>query len=425
MLKGKLRLALALLATLAATGGASSSSAVAQDAPAPATELALEIGEVREGTLDRLPVETLGRREYPLLVPQGSAVSVDLESDDFDPLLRILRVVDGRRQVVAGNDDNGDSFNARLRVTAGASADTQFIVEVIGPKGSAFAETPTHAHFRLTVNREKAPPPLKIVPLPADPAVAGQFRVSERQFATEDEAPDGQGFVHNYSFQGEKGQRIVVDVRTAFLEGQSNRLGAVPPPGIAIRRTDNTGPTIPLNSRRVEVDHTRIIGVLPASGSYRLIATDPSSHPMGRYDLTARLWTIAPPVERKFALGETKQGTFSYTDPPAIGEFGEIRAVVYQEWFLPVRRGQKIRLEMCGSDPLDSLIQIIGETSIGDRAIARADDLAEGETASCGSSEKNARLDFTAQTNDVLRIWASPLRDPEAGTYTLTASEIR
>ena len=76
----------------------------------------LTIGVVQSGELKKKK-KTLPR--YTFNVTSETPVSIDLESDDFDPILKIYKLIDRKEQVVSENDDYGDSFNSRTRLTAG------------------------------------------------------------------------------------------------------------------------------------------------------------------------------------------------------------------------------------------------------------------------------------------------------------------
>lgn len=57
---------------------------------------------------------------YPLAVPAGTSVVVDLRSTAFDPSLYVYDVAQGACSLVADDDDSGDGLNASLAITLGS-----------------------------------------------------------------------------------------------------------------------------------------------------------------------------------------------------------------------------------------------------------------------------------------------------------------
>ncbi|MDF7775950.1 hypothetical protein P1X14_11895 [Sphingomonas sp. AOB5] len=382
------------------------SSALAQQASSPE----LLIGKVSEGSLDMAAVGNGWRpRQFNLTLAPNASVRIDLESEDFDPIVRVYEIRDGRRFNIAENDDFGDTFNARVRFTTATGG--TFVVEADTVVGFGEPER-GHSHFRLTASEEAPrtrPEPVKL----------GFDAPIESKFSSADEVEDGQGLVQRYAFHATRGQRIVLNM--AALPVGSDSEDSPNLSSMELYRASDPGLRLDMPNKRRSLTTTRAMALIPEDGDYILIVRHSDTRASAPYRLDAKLFTAVVPVARAIRSGETKRGEFTFADPQTSGSLGEDPGRLYQEWLLPVRRGQSLRVELCGTDSLDALIQVIGATVIGDRLLASADDLAPGETASCGPARRNAGLDLTASENGTLRLLVSPLRD--TGSYTLVVSE--
>lgn len=383
--------------------------AFAQSAAQSASDASLVIGTVRESDLVPNAAGTGWKTgEFALTLQPEASIRIDLESNDFDPTLRVYEIRNGRRFDIAENDDFGDSLSSRIRFTSANGGDFVIAVDAV----FMLDEKAGRARFRLSVANEerRALPPPK--PLDMTESMTGTF-------AESDEADDDAGLVQRYAFRAEAGQRIVLDIAAL----PSVKIGSESPslPKLELHRADQPGIELELPAKRRTATAARAMTILPGTGDYILVVRQSERRPGASYRLGAKLWSVAPQTARALRVGETKAGEFTFADPQTNGDFGEDPQRLYQEWSLPVRRGQALRLELCGADSLDAMIQLLGSTAIGDRLLAQADDLPGDQVASCGPARRNSVLDLTIRDNGVLRVLVSPLRD--VGPYTLVVRE--
>lgn len=181
---------------------------------------AIEPNDSREGVLSN------SQATYSLALEAGQAVSVTLNSDEFDPYLQLM---DAAGAVVAEDDDSGGGLNSALLFTAPATAT---YTVVVGAYGGSDA---TGIYVVSTSVAE-------IVELTYGSSTKVLF--------------DGVTGVYYYSFMGKEG-----DVINLFTDNEEvdTRLVIYGPDGSEIAYDDDSGPGYAALIRRV---------MLPASGAY-------------------------------------------------------------------------------------------------------------------------------------------------------------
>ena len=229
----------------------------------------VEVGQTVEGVLDGSsplhPSNGTPLQAWRLVASPGATVWVDLLSDDFDPLLRVL----GPGLPEAESDDFDEGWNSRLEVTVPDDGDVRVLA------GAFFAEG--RGRYRLRVSTE--PPPLEV----NSGGGGGAASVGTRVEATLlDELPQDPGFVlplgaevegvlndtdpvlsdehraQAWIFRGEAGDEVIFEVVAEEFDPVLYLAG----PGVGNPLTDDDGGA-GLNAR--------LVLRLPESGTYTVV----------------------------------------------------------------------------------------------------------------------------------------------------------
>lgn len=345
-------------------------------------------------------------KEYRIDLKKGDAVRIDLESSDFDPVLKLERLEGkDRRRLLAMDDDSGQNLNARLRVTAPENG--SYIITAID-FGLMPAESGkrTEGRYRLVVVPDTEPPPRPVLALTVGSPVSGSL-------SDADADPDSEISAQTYEFQGEKGQRLVaiIDTQTATANTRS-AFGSFA--GLALEQV--AGGPVPSSRLRSSRSRYQLVSTLPAQGSYRLTVNAAGLSGPLPYTLTTKLETVVPRQVGVLMVGAAVAGDFTFRDPEADDAAGEGRGYLVHAWRFSGRPDRPVRLELCAPAGAPTL-RVIGATALGDRLIASSDGL---KAASCGENT-GARLDLKFVRPAEVRVLASPGRMVES-PYSLKAS---
>lgn len=194
-------------------------------------------GRAAEGELaatdPRTSEEESRHDDYRVELRGGERVRISLDSEAFDPIVRVYRE-GAMDEAIAENDDSGDSLNSRL--TFSPPADGTYVVRVLSfdPAGAG----------RYTLRGER------LAPLPA-PVTAHsgtattRWRVFEGELGAGDADNDGHHF-DDYQVTLRAGEQILVraDVPadSTALDPMVQILPAADRSGSGIEADDDTGP---------------------------------------------------------------------------------------------------------------------------------------------------------------------------------------
>lgn len=313
---------------------------------------------------------------YAFSASAGQRVKIDMESDDFDALLRVGRVANGAFVQMAENDDGGSGLNARLVFTAPEAG--EYLVRATSFNAQA------QGAYRLSI--EQGPPAPQ-----AAPATIGEER---RGRLNADSATSASGAPADlYRFSGRAGQRVAITMKAdgfdTFLElfdANHNSLAT---------DDDSAGD---LNAR---LTHT-----LAEDGDYLIEARAFSS---GEGPYTLNIEEIAPPPPPgAITFGQTVEGEL--TRNAATDDEGRL----YDAFVFSGTEGQRIQAVMRSGD-FDAYLQL-GENEEDFSEIASDDDgLGQGT---------DARLIFTLpETGDYVLRARSWSRDAK-GLYSLEVQDL-
>lgn len=336
----------------------------------------LRVGQTVNGELSSRDPETddgLPYDAFSFRARQGERFAVALDSEVFDPVLRLGRMVDGAFVQLAENDDGPDSgLNSRLVFTAPDNGD--YLIRVT-PLNTADAGA-----YRLSLR--EGPPPAAAQSIAIGAAVEGQL--TEADGKSESDSP-----ADAYRFEGREGQRVRIDMTSSdfdtYLElFDENR--------VSLDHDDDGGP---------EGTDSRLTFTLPATGSY-IIEARAFSEATGDYSLS--IAEVEPDREADpIAFGASLQGEIGEGDPRDDDDRG------YDAFTFSGREGQRIQAIMRSGD-FDTFLQI-GSAGSPFTALASDDDgLMEGT---------DSRLNFTLPEDGDYILRALPLGSEAEGLYAL------
>lgn len=309
---------------------------------------------------------------YAFRAGAGERVAVLLESDDFDPVLRIGRMIGGSFVELAQNDDGaGKGLNSYLVFTVPQAGEYVIQATSAGSGGEG--------GYRLSL--EQGPPAPTARTITIGENVDGRL--------TADSARSDSGARADlYRFTGRAGQRVAISLSSGDFDSYLELFDAN---HNSLATDDDSGGAL----------NARLTYTLPEDGDY-LVEARTFSDGMGRYDLKLEEAT-PPPPPTAIAFGQTEQSELK--EGGAIDDEGRL----YEDYVFNGVEGRRIQAIMRSGD-FDALLQI-GAAGDEFEALASDDDgLGQGT---------DARLTFTLpETGDyVLR--ASPYGKDGKGLYSL------
>lgn len=369
--------------TLSGTdGGGYSLSLRERPAPARAPRPArIRLGAEEAGELtDRDPQQEDGGSydAYGFRAEQGQRVIITLDSDDFDPLVRVGRMAGGDFVELAHNDDGPDQgLNSRLVFTASTAGD--YVIRATAVQDGTGA---------YTIGLAPAPdaPPAK--PLAIGDKVEGELN------ADTGANDDGQR-AQLYRFSAEAGQRVAIELSSKDFDTYLVLRNGVDGSVIA---QDDDGAGVGTNSR--------LTATLDTAGDYVVEARAFSGDGEGRFTLTVSE-VAPPPPPTSIQFGETVEGEIKTEDPQS--DDGKH----YHAYAFSGAEGQRIQAILRSGD-FDAYLEV-GAAEGDFTALASDDDgLAQGT---------DSRLNFTLPKTGDYVIRVMPLSAEEDGLYALELTE--
>lgn len=362
------------------SGGDYTLSLAGLEAVAARESTSIAVGQTLTGEIGSGDAETDDGTLYDGYAFDGRSdqrVLIALDSDAFDPVLRVGRLENGAFVELAMNDDGPSAgLNSRLSFTPPENG--RFEIR------AAPLSTGRGGAYSLTLS--EAPPPPQARQVRLDERVRGEL--------SEDDAVNEAGArADAYSFTGREGQRIRIDMASSAFDTYLELFDA----NRTSLATDDDGGPVGTNSR--------LVFTLPTDGTYTIEARA-FSDGTGNYSLTV---SEVPPEQppAPIAFGRTVEGEIGEND----GRDGQDRG--YDAFVFSGTEGQRIQAIMRSGD-FDTYLQI-GRPGEEFTALSQDDDgLGEGT---------DSRLRFTLpETGDyVLR--ASPLGSEGKGLYSLELTD--
>lgn len=354
--------------------------AVTERAPAPAAgrPQAVRIGAETSGRLDATAPEDedgAAYRDFSVRLNRDQRVAIRLNSDDFDPMVRVGRLERGVFNELAANDDGDDGLNSYLVFTAPTRGD--YVIRAISFDGDG------EGGFVLSLADGPAP------------AQARDLVVGRSQ---EGRLSDGSGVNGDdqradlYRFTGREGQRIRLDLTSSDFDAYLE----------LFRETASGRESLATNDDGGEGTDSRLIHVLPADSAYLVEARAFGGGGEGAYRLSLSDLP-PPPTPASLAFGQTVRGEVN--EDGAADDMGR----GYVAYRFTATKGQRIQAIMRSGD-FDAYLEL-GEAGEGFSALAMDDDgLGEGT---------DARLNFIAPEDGQYEIRAMPLGGSGKGLFSL------
>ncbi|WP_332654641.1 PPC domain-containing protein [Brevundimonas sp.] len=336
----------------------------------------IRLGQTVNGDLSSRDPETdegLPYDAFSFRARQGDRIAVALDSEAFDPVLRIGRMEAGAFVQLAENDDGPDSgLNSRLVFTAPENGD--YLIRV----------TPLNAADSgdYSLSLQEGPPPAAAQSIAIGDTVEGEL--TEGDGKSESDTP-----ADAWRFEGREGQRVRIDMTSddfdTYLElFDDNR--------VSLDEDDDGGP---------EGTNSRITVTLPRTGAY-VIEARAFAEATGGYSLS--LVEVEPDrAPESIAFGASLEGEIGEGDPRDDDDRG------YDAFTFSGVEGQRIQAIMRSGD-FDTFLQV-GKADGEFSALASDDDgLMEGT---------DSRLNFTLPEDGDYVLRALPLGSDSKGLYAL------
>jgi hypothetical protein len=345
-------------------------------APAAPRPSGIRLGQTVRGELSARDPETDDGRPYDAFsfrARQGQRFAMALDSEAFDPVLRVGRIIDRTFVQLAENDDGPNAgLNSRLVFTAPEDGDYLIRVTPLDVAGAG----------AYSLSLQEGPPPAAAQPIAIGATIEGELVDSDGK--SESDTP-----ADAFRFAGTEGQRVRIDMTSddfdTFLElFDDNR--------VSLAEDDDGGP---------EGTNSRIVLTLPRTGSY-VVEARAFSDGRGAYSLS--IAEVEPDrAPEPIAFGASLQGEIGEGDP----RDGDDRG--YDAFIFSGREGQRVQAVMRSGD-FDTFLQI-GKAEGEFRALASDDDgLMEGT---------DSRLTFTLPEDGDYVLRALPLISDGKGLYAL------
>jgi hypothetical protein len=197
--------------------------AAAQDGGQPWTAS----GELQDG--DSQGEETRRYDDHRIHLDAGRRYRLSVASEAFDPMARLLRA--GQTEVIAENDDYGESLNSRISYTPAESGD--YVLRVTG-----FAADARGAYTASVAQLPPLPPP---VSAPPSATTMTAWGVWVGALAASDPDRDGRNY-DDYLIHFDAGQTRLIAVDADALDTMIQILRPADREGAALDEDDDSGP---------------------------------------------------------------------------------------------------------------------------------------------------------------------------------------
>jgi hypothetical protein len=303
----------------------------------------------------------------------GERIAIRLNSEAFDPMVRLGRMSGGVFQELASNDDYGGELNSYLVHTL--DADGEYVIRAMPLSGGA--------QGAYTISLSEGPPPPPSVPISLNDSIAGDL--------TDGDGVNASGARADvYRLTGTAGQRVRVEMASDAFDTYLQISDAG---GISLAEDDDGAG---------EGTNSRLSFTLPADGDYLIEARAFGEDGAGAYTLTV---SETPPerAPEALAFGATVQGEIAGDDPKDESDRS------YDTYVFPGVEGQRVQAVMRSGD-FDTFLRI--GSAEGEFTELASDDDGLGEGT-------DSRLNFTLPSTGDYVMRASPLGGESDGLYSI------
>ncbi|MET4684406.1 PPC domain-containing protein [Brevundimonas faecalis] len=307
----------------------------------------------------------------------GERVAILLESDDFDPVLRVGRLVNGAFVKSAENDDGqGKGLNSYIVFTAGQAGEYVIQASSVGGDGEG----------AYTLSLEQGPPAPQARAITIGEEVSGRLN--------EDSASsDAGGRADLYRFSGKAGQRVAISLKADDFDSYLELFDAN---HNSLATDDDSGGDL----------NARLTFTLPEDGDY-LVEARAFSDGEGRYDLKIEN-VPPPPPPSAVSFGQTVQGELKQNGPT------DDQGRLYDAYVFTGVKDQRVQAVMRSGD-FDALVQVGRMEGDEFEELASDDDgLRQGT---------DARLTYTLPDDGEYVLRTMPYSSSGKGLYSLEFSD--
>jgi hypothetical protein len=365
--------------SLSGTDGGAYSLGLSQRPPAPRAPRpqGIRVGAVASGELTARDPESddaIRYDAYALRLRSGQRIQIRLESDAFDPLVRIGRMSRGAFEELEQNDDDTTGgLNSRLVFTAPADGD--YVIRATGLNATA--------EGRYTLKVEEGPAALTGKPITIGDEVSGEL-------SNDDGLNDDSERADVYAFAATAGQRVEITLNASDFDAYLELFG---PNGESLGEDDDGGD---------EGTNSRLVRTLAEAGTYTVQARALSEDGRGSY--TLKIIEAAPvPEPTAIGFGQTVQGEIKADG----ARDDEGRS--YVAYRFRGEEGSRIQAIVRSGD-FDAFVQL-GKAD-GNWEVLASDDDGLGEGT-------DSRLTFKLPTSGEYELRASPLGGGETGLFSV------
>ncbi len=350
----------------------------------------LRVGEEFTGALstsDFLSMEDMLLEAWEIEGRAGQTVTVDLQSDLFDP--RLYATGPGFAETLY-DDDSGGGCNARLAITFLENGSFRVVASSFGETGTYMIRVSEQPALVPTYGCGEVNPEL-LASLPTAGRTLELGSVEAGVLASGAQVVQDGRVGQAWQLVGNAGDRVAVVLESDDFDAYLYLTG----PGLGEILEDDDGAG-DLNSR-IEV-------TLPQSGAYTVVASALGAGSFGAYLLRVEepADPNALPIARSIGVGETSAGELLFADPPLLeGRRGQV-------WGFEAVGGQRVRIEL-ESDDFDTYLYVVGPG------------LPEPWSDDDGGDGTNSQLSVTFPESGTYRILTSAYSSSgDSGTYTLS-----
>ncbi|WP_296175438.1 PPC domain-containing protein [uncultured Brevundimonas sp.] len=309
---------------------------------------------------------------YAFRANAGDRVAILLESDDFDPLVRVGRMVGGSFVQAAQNDDgDGKGLNSYLVFTAPQAG--EYVIQTTSVSGDSEGD------YRLTL--EQGPPAPEARSIAIGDEVSGRLNEDSPK-------SDSGSSADLYRFTGRAGQRVAISLKADDFDSYLELFDVN---HNSLATDDDSGGEL----------NARLTFVLPEDGDY-LIEARGFSDATGSYDLKVEE-VAPPPPPTALSFGQTVQGDLK--EGGATDDQGRL----YDGYAFTGTEGQRVQAIMRSGD-FDALLQVAKAGEEFEELASDDDGLRQGT---------DARLTFTLPEDGDYVLRALPYSGSGKGLYSL------
>ncbi|MGE3524828.1 MAG: PPC domain-containing protein [Gemmatimonadales bacterium] len=360
----------------------------------------IKLNETRSGSLDVNDLRLDDGSFYDLwkfVGKAGQTIRIVMRSSDFDAYL-VLGRMDGSSLAPIGSDDDGaGGTDSKLVLTL--PVDGVYVLRA----NSVHAEET--GNYSLSIETgDPAEAARGPDPLPEPVAIAVGQTVSGELSSSDARMADS-SFYDLYSFEGRKGQYVIITMRSGAFDAYLS-LGRIVDGDFSQIESDDDGGG---------GEDSRLEYELTEDGTYAIRANSVFSTRLGGYTLSLEVGTVPPKFDPKLMqtkIGQTVEGELTGEDARLASD-----KTFYQLYQFSGRAGQRVRIVLRSSD-FDSYLAVGRGPLDGDHDFAN-----EPRTDDDSGGDRDAQLTITLHSADPYFIRVNTVARGETGKYSLSLAD--